>query len=141
MNEFIRALLEYAEPTARWCGVENCLHRNFEHALNNRCLVCKCQHFSARTDAEDLRTALRLVKEQSLHEKPFDVKATPRANRVIKLAAEEAKRLGAEYVGTEHLLLGIIKEGNGIGAGLLESWDITYDKAKTAVEFIVGKGS
>ncbi len=49
----------------------------------------------------------------------------PRAERTIELAVEEAGRLGHQYVGTEHLLLGLVREGQGVGAGVLESLGVT----------------
>jgi ATP-dependent Clp protease ATP-binding subunit ClpC len=45
---------------------------------------------------------------------------TPRAKKVIELAVDEARRLNHHYIGTEHLLLGLIREGNGVAAGVLE---------------------
>ncbi len=50
---------------------------------------------------------------------------TPRARRTLALAMEEARDHGHHYLGTEHLLLGIINEGNGVGAGILESLGVT----------------
>ena len=50
-----------------------------------------------------------------------DVNLTPRAKKVIELAVEEARRLNHNYIGTEHLLLGLVREGEGIAAGVLES--------------------
>ncbi|HZU03117.1 MAG TPA: Clp protease N-terminal domain-containing protein [Ktedonobacteraceae bacterium] len=49
-----------------------------------------------------------------------EVGLTPRAKKVIELAVDEAGRLHHEYVGTEHLLLGLIREGQGIAAGVKE---------------------
>jgi hypothetical protein len=49
---------------------------------------------------------------------------TPRAKRVIEYSVEEARRLGHKYIGTEHLLLGLVREGEGIAAGVLESLGI-----------------
>jgi ATP-dependent Clp protease ATP-binding subunit ClpC len=46
---------------------------------------------------------------------------TPRARKVVELAGDEARRLGHHYIGTEHLLLGLVREGEGIAAGVLES--------------------
>lgn len=57
----ITRLLKYVEPVVHWCGTENCLHRNNEHGLNNKCLVCDCQHYSDRTYGEDMVTILKFV--------------------------------------------------------------------------------
>jgi ATP-dependent Clp protease ATP-binding subunit ClpC len=58
---------------------------------------------------------------------------TPRAKKVIELAVDEARRLNHHYIGTEHILLGLIREGNGIGAGVLESFGLNLQgvRAKT----------
>ncbi len=58
---------------------------------------------------------------------------TPRTKKVIELAVKEAQRLGQNYIGTEHLLLGIISEGEGLAAGILENMGINLQelRAKT----------
>ncbi len=56
---------------------------------------------------------------------------TPRVKKVIELAADEARRLNHDYIGTEHLLLGLVREGEGIAAGVLESLGISMKKART----------
>lgn len=65
---------------------------------------------------------------------------TERAQRVIVLAQEEAKRLGHDYVGTEHLLLGIIREGGGIAAKVLQGLGIDLARVRTEVERVIGRG-
>lgn len=62
-----------------------------------------------------------------------EVGFTPRAKKVIELAVDEARRLNQRYIGTEHLLLGLIREGNGIAAGVLESLGVNLDAARTEV--------
>jgi len=57
---------------------------------------------------------------------------TPRAKRVIELAVTEARDLGHHYIGTEHLLLGLVREGEGIAAGTLESLGLTLNKVRRA---------
>lgn len=63
-----------------------------------------------------------------------DMGLTPRSKKIIELAVEEAQRLKHPYVGAEHLLLGLIHEGGGIAAGVLESLNI--DLAKVRLEVI-----
>ena len=65
---------------------------------------------------------------------------TERARRSIVLAQEEAQRLGNNYIGTEHLLLGIISEGESVAAKVLENLDVSLKKVRQEVETIVGKG-
>lgn len=64
---------------------------------------------------------------------------TESARQCIVLAQEEAKRLGHRYIGTEHILLGILKHGNNNGALSLNAFDITYDTASAEVTLILGK--
>jgi ATP-dependent Clp protease ATP-binding subunit ClpC len=70
-----------------------------------------------------------------------DINLTPRAKRVIELAVEEARRLGHNYIGTEHLLLGLVREGEGIAAGVLESLGVNLDKVRAQVVQVVSHGS
>ncbi len=65
---------------------------------------------------------------------------TERARRSIVLAQEEAQRLGNNYIGTEHLLLGIMSEGESVAAKVLEHLGLTLTKVRHEVESIVGKG-
>ena len=70
-----------------------------------------------------------------------DINLTPRAKRVIELAVEEARRLGHNYIGTEHLLLGLVREGEGIAAGVLESLGVNLEKVRAQVVQVVSHGS
>ena len=70
-----------------------------------------------------------------------DINLTPRAKRVIELAVEEARRLGHNYIGTEHLLLGLVREGEGIAAGVLESLGVNLDKVRAQVVQVVSHGA
>ncbi|MFZ5645656.1 MAG: ATP-dependent Clp protease ATP-binding subunit [Bacillota bacterium] len=65
---------------------------------------------------------------------------TERAHRVLFLAQEEAMRLGHPYVGTEHILLGLIREGQGVAAKALGHMGIEADNVRSAIEQAVGKG-
>src|SRR5438876_5029756 len=60
-----------------------------------------------------------------------EIGLTPRAKKVIELAVDEARRLNHHYIGTEHLLLGLVREGEGIAAGVLESLGINLEKVRT----------
>ena len=71
---------------------------------------------------------------------PFD-KFTERARRALTLAQEEALRLGHNYIGTEHLLLGLVREGEGVAAKVLANLGVELDKVRSAVEFIIGRGA
>jgi len=65
---------------------------------------------------------------------------TDRARRVVVLAQEEARMLNHNYIGTEHILLGLIKEGEGVAAKGLEALGISLDGVRTQVEEIIGQG-
>src|SRR3989441_2765714 len=69
----------------------------------------------------------------------FD-KFTERARRVLTLAQEEALRFNHNYIGTEHLLLGLVREGEGVAAKVLANLGVELNKVRSAVEFIIGRG-
>ncbi len=69
-----------------------------------------------------------------------EISLTPRAKRVIELSIEEARRLGHNYIGTEHLLLGLVREGEGIAAGVLESLGVNLEKVRAQVVQVVSQG-
>src|SRR3954471_16786002 len=69
----------------------------------------------------------------------FD-KFTERARRVLTLAQEEAQRFNHNYIGTEHLLLGLVREGEGVAAKVLANLGVELNKVRSAVEFIIGRG-
>ena len=62
-----------------------------------------------------------------------EIGLTPRAKKVIELAVDEARRLNHHYIGTEHLLLGLVREGEGIAAGVLESLGVNLEKVRAQV--------
>src|SRR3977135_1426002 len=70
---------------------------------------------------------------------PFD-RFNDRAKRVLALAQDEAIRFNHNYIGTEHLLLGLAREGEGVAAKALESLGVTLSKLRTSIEMIVGRG-
>jgi ATP-dependent Clp protease ATP-binding subunit ClpC len=65
---------------------------------------------------------------------------TDRARRSVVLAQEEARMLNHNYIGTEHILLGLVREGDGVAARVLESMDISVTEIRTRVEEMVGRG-
>ncbi|HKW21587.1 MAG TPA: Clp protease N-terminal domain-containing protein [Ktedonobacterales bacterium] len=68
-----------------------------------------------------------------------EVGLTPRAKKVMELAVDEARRLNHHYIGTEHLLLGLVREGEGIAAGVLESLGVNLDRARRVLVEPVGR--
>jgi ATP-dependent Clp protease ATP-binding subunit ClpC len=67
-------------------------------------------------------------------------KFTERARKVLTLAQEEAQRFNHNYIGTEHVLLGLVKEGEGVAAKVLSNLGVELDNVRSAVEFIIGRG-
>ena len=65
---------------------------------------------------------------------------TERARRTIQFAQEEAQRLQHNYIGTEHLLLGLLRESEGVAAKVLKSFDVDVEKVRQAVAQIIGSG-
>ena len=59
---------------------------------------------------------------------------TDRARKVMALANQEAQRFNHEYIGTEHILLGLVKEGSGVGANVLKNLDVDLRKVRLEVE-------
>ena len=70
-----------------------------------------------------------------------EIGLTPRAKKVIELAVDEARRLNHHYIGTEHLLLGLVREGEGIAAGVLESLGVSLEKVRQQVMQVVSQSS
>ena len=64
---------------------------------------------------------------------------TPRAKKVIEVAVDEARRLNHQYIGTEHLLIGLMREGEGVAAGVLESLGVTLDKVRAETNRLVSQ--
>ncbi len=65
---------------------------------------------------------------------------TERARQVVVLAQEEARRLSHNYIGTEHILLGLLREEEGLAARVLESLDVTIERVRTEIRRLVGSG-
>ena len=66
---------------------------------------------------------------------------TPRAKKVIEVAVDEARRLNHQYIGTEHLLIGLMREGEGVAAGVLESLGVTLDKVRAETNRLISQST
>ncbi len=88
---------------------------------------------SLGVDLEKVRQAVEHIIGRGDRVVLGEVGLTPRAKKVIELAVDEARRLDHHYIGTEHLLLGLIREGEGIAAGVLQSLGVKLEdvRAKT----------
>ena len=87
-----------------------------------------------------IRTAVEFIIGRGDRPVVGEVGLTPGAKRVIELAIDEARRLGHRYIGTEHLLLGLVREGEGLAAGVLESMGVSLDKVRHAVIRVTAAG-
>lgn len=76
-------------------------------------------------------------------EKPTqgEIGLTPRAKKVVELAVDEARRMNHTYIGTEHLLIGLLREGEGVAAGVLESLGVTLEKVRAETHRILSNTS
>ncbi len=75
-----------------------------------------------------VRSAVEFIIGRGEGTSQREVGLTPRAKRVIELAVDEARFLGHQYIGTEHILLGLLREGEGVAAGVLESLGVTVER-------------
>src|SRR5699024_5921188 len=82
------------------------------------------------------------TEEQNLigqgEENTKQIHYTPRAKKVIELSMDEARKLGHSYVGTEHILLGLIREGEGVAARVLNNVGVRLNKARQQVLQLLG---
>ncbi|HAG07623.1 MAG: ATPase AAA-2 domain protein [Clostridia bacterium 62_21] len=89
-------------------------------------------------DADKVRAAVAQMVEPAEAQGILEVTLTPRAKRVLELAIDEARRLGHNYVGTEHLLLGLIREGEGVAAQVLTGMGADLERTREKVLQLLG---
>jgi len=92
-------------------------------------------------DLDKVRSAVELIVGSGEQEGQSDVRLTPRAKKVIELAVDEARRMNNSYISTEHLLVGLLREGEGVAVGVLESLGLTLDKARSEILRILSQSS
>jgi ATP-dependent Clp protease ATP-binding subunit ClpC len=92
-------------------------------------------------DLNKVRSAVEFIIGRGERTVSGDIGLTPRAKKVIELSVEEARRLNHNYIGTEHLLLGLVREGEGIAAGVLESLGVSLDKVRQQVNYVLNQSS
>jgi len=90
---------------------------------------------------DDIRSAIREVVNEGTSESYEHIPFTPRAKKVLELSLREALQMGHNYIGTEHILLGLLKEGEGVAARVLNSMGITLDIVKDKVKELLSKQS
>ena len=95
---------------------------------------------NGRPKSWDVRTMSVIGVLPAKPEIPMFERLTDRARKVMALANQEAQRFNHEYIGTEHILLGLVKEGSGVGANVLKNLDIDLRKVRLEVEKLVKSG-
>src|SRR5215469_15524120 len=90
-------------------------------------------------DLDKARSSIESILGRGSRVVTGELGLTPRAKKVIELAVDEARRLNHHYIGTEHLLLGLVREGEGIAAGVLESLGVSLEKVRTQTIQVLGK--
>jgi len=88
-----------------------------------------------------VRSAVEFIIGRGEKPSSGQVGLTPRAKRVIELAIDEARRLEHNYIGTEHLLLGLLSEGEGVAAHVLDSFGITLERARNETVHSLSQGA
>jgi len=84
-----------------------------------------------------VRSAVEFIIGRGERPTPGEIGLTPRAKKVIELAVDEARRLNHHYIGTEHLLIGLMREGEGVAAGVLESLGVSLEKVRDETSRII----
>ena len=87
-----------------------------------------------------VRAAVEALIGQAAEARPGEIGLTTRAKKVIELAVDESRRMNHHYIGTEHLLLGLVREREGIAAGVLESLGIDLEKVRTQTIQVLSLG-
>ena len=86
-----------------------------------------------------VRSAVEFIIGRGERVPSGEIGLTPRAKKVIELAVDEARRLSHHYIGTEHLLIGLMREGEGVAAGVLESLGVNLDKIRAETSRILSQ--
>ncbi len=90
-------------------------------------------------DLEKVRTAVESIIGRGDHIVLGEIGLTPRAKKVIELAVDEARLMNHHYIGTEHLLLGLVREGEGIAAGVLQSLNVKLEAVRQETLKVLGQ--
>ncbi len=130
-SERARRVLSYAQEEAQRFE-DNYI--GTEHVLLG--LVRETEGVAARVlinlgiELDKIKSAVEFIIERQEKGSSKEIGLTPTSKKVIELAVDEARRLGHHYIGTEHLLIGLMREGDGVAAGVLESLGINLDKLR-----------
>ena len=92
-------------------------------------------------DLNKVRSAVEFIIGRGERPAQGEIGLTPRAKKVVELAVDEARRMNHTYIGTEHLLIGLLREGEGVAAGVLESLGVTLDKVRSETHRILSQST
>ena len=92
-------------------------------------------------DLNKVRSAVEFIIGRGDRPTQGEIGLTPRAKKVVELAVDEARRMNHTYIGTEHLLIGLLREGDGVAAGVLESLGVTLDKVRSETHRILSQSA
>ena len=92
-------------------------------------------------DLSKVRSAVEFIIGRGEKPAQGEIGLTPRAKKVVELAVDEARRMNHTYIGTEHLLIGLLREGEGVAAGVLESLGVTLEKVRAETHRILSNSS
>ncbi len=92
---------------------------------------------SLAVDLSKVQSAVEFIIGRGEKPTQGEIGLTPRAKKVVELAVDEARRMNHTYIGTEHLLIGLLREGEGVAAGVLESLGVTLDKVRAETHRIL----
>jgi hypothetical protein len=124
-------LLDHFVQEARTAG---CSWSQIGTALGVTRQAAQQRHSTLRSLIGNLKSGVESVMEGAFN------RFSDRARRVVVLAQDEARRLGHDFIGTEHLLLGLLVESEGVGAQALQGAGITLDGVRAGIEEIIGCG-
>ncbi len=90
-------------------------------------------------DSSKIQSSVEFIIGQGDRQTPETLGLTPRAKKVIELSVDEARRLNHQYIGTEHILIGLLREGEGIAAGVLESLGASLDAVRKESDKLISE--
>ena len=140
VSEIARHALEFSEKERQRL---NHSHIGTEHILlgliNETEGVAARVLFSMEVDLRKVRSAVEFITRQGEKPAQGEIGLTPRAKKVVELAAEETNRMNHPYIGTQHLLIGLLREGEGVAPGILEILGVTLDKVRERTHSILSQ--
>ena len=144
----IRRLVNKGELSAYRIGADyRFAPSDLQHYLQRQRITAHAQKEAEMHSVNPLNQFSQLLKKitQGKHTTPAELlnrfdRFTKRSRHVLTLAQEEAQRLQHNYIGTEHLLLGLLDEGEGIAARVLKNLGVEIDRTRQSIEAIIGQG-